>query len=48
MSLQMVMLGVPPLMGFVTDAFGVRSTFAIALPMLALAFVLARALEPKR
>ena len=48
MSLQTVMLGAPPLLGFVTDLFGVRPTFALALPMLVLAFIVAPVLEPKR
>jgi fucose permease len=46
LSVQMVMLGAPALMGFVADAFGIRATFGLVLPALVLAFFLARALEP--
>jgi MFS family permease len=48
LSVQTVMLGAPALMGFVADAFGIRTTYAMVLPLLVMAFVLARALEPKR
>jgi MFS family permease len=48
LSVQTVMLGAPALMGFVADGFGIRTTFAMVLPLLVVAFVLARALEPKR
>ena len=48
LSLQTVLLGAPPLMGFITDALGVRATFALVGPFLLLALVLARALEPRR
>jgi MFS family permease len=47
-SLQTVLLGAPPLMGFITDAFGARATFAMVGPFLLLALLLARALEPRR
>jgi MFS family permease len=47
MSLQTVLLGVPPLMGIIADAFGIRITFAMVAPMLLLAIFLARGLEPK-
>ena len=47
MSMQTVMLGVPPLMGFITEAFGVRATFALALPAIVVALVLARSLAPR-
>jgi MFS family permease len=47
LSVQLVMLGAPALMGFVADAFGIRATFGLVLPALVLAFFLARALEPK-
>jgi predicted MFS family arabinose efflux permease len=47
MSVQTVMLAAPPLMGFVADAFGIRATFAMVLPLLVLALALARALEPR-
>jgi MFS family permease len=48
MSMQTVMLGAPALMGFVADTFGIRATFALVLPALAVAIYLARRLEPKR
>lgn len=48
MSVQTVMLGVPPLMGFVAESFGIRGTYAMVLPLVALAILLARALEPRR
>jgi MFS family permease len=48
LSLQTVLLGAPPIMGFIADALGVRMTFALVGPFLVAAFVLAQALEPKR
>lgn len=48
LTLQLVMLGAPPLMGFLADLFGVRITFAAIGPFLVLAFLLARGLEPRR
>ncbi len=48
LSVQAVMLGAPALMGLVADALGIRATFALVLPTLVVALVLARALEPKR
>lgn len=47
MSLQTVLLGAPPLMGIVADAFGIRMSFAIVLPVLVVALLLAKALEPR-
>ena len=48
MSVQLVMLGAPALMGFVGEAFGVRMTFGIVAPMVVVAILLANGLEPKR
>jgi MFS family permease len=47
-SVQTVMLGAPALMGFIADSFGIRATYGAIAPMLVLAVILARALEPKR
>jgi MFS family permease len=47
MSLQTVLLGAPPLMGIIADAFGIRMTFAMVAPVLLLSLLLARSLEPK-
>ncbi len=47
LSLQTVLLGAPPLMGFIADALGVRTTFALVGPFLLAALLLARALEPR-
>lgn len=47
LSVQVVMLGAPAMMGLVADAFGIRVTFAVIAPMLVLAMLLARALEPR-
>ncbi|MDB5506047.1 MAG: hypothetical protein JWR75_685 [Devosia sp.] len=48
MSVQLVMLGAPALMGFVASAFGVRMTFGIVAPMVVVAILLAKALEPRQ
>jgi MFS family permease len=47
LSVQMVMLGAPALMGLVADAWGIRMTFALIAPMVVLSVLLARALEPR-
>lgn len=47
LSVQMVMLGAPALMGLVADTIGIRATFGLVLPTLMLAFLLAGALEPR-
>ena len=47
LSVQVVMLGAPALMGLVAESFGIRVTFAVIAPMLVLALLLARALEPR-
>lgn len=47
LSVQTVLLGAPPLMGSIADVWGIRTTFAIVLPMLIVAMLLARALEPR-
>lgn len=47
-SVQTVMLGAPPLMGLIAENLGIRVTFGAILPVLVLALVLARALEPRR
>jgi MFS family permease len=47
LSVQVVMLGAPALMGLVADSFGIRVTFAVIAPMLVVAMLLARALEPR-
>jgi MFS family permease len=46
-SVQVVMLGAPALMGLVAEQLGIRTTFAAIAPMLLLALLLARALEPR-
>jgi fucose permease len=48
LSVQTVMLGAPALMGFIADAFGIRATFGMVVPLLLLAIILARGLEPHR
>ena len=48
LSVSVVMLGAPPLMGLVTETFGIRTTFGTIGPFLALAIVIAGALEPRR
>lgn len=48
LSVQAVMLGAPPLMGFIAESFGIRATFGAVLPVLGLALLLAGALEPRR
>jgi MFS family permease len=48
LSVQTVMLGAPALMGFVADALGIRATYGLIAPMLVIAILLARGLEPRR
>ncbi|MEZ5665849.1 MAG: MFS transporter [Alphaproteobacteria bacterium] len=44
---SLIMLGVPTLMGFVAESFGIRMTFAVLLPILLLALALTRQLSPR-
>lgn len=47
LSVQFVLLGAPPLMGFVADAWGIRATFVLVAPALLLAFLLSGSLRPR-
>ena len=47
LSVQFIMLGAPPLMGFVADALGIRATFALVAPAVVMAILLSRALTPR-
>lgn len=47
MSVQTVMLGAPALMGAIANVFDARAIYVTVLPMLALALILSRGLEPK-
>ena len=48
LSANVVMLGAPPLMGLVAEAFGIRATFGMVVPFVVLAIVIAGVLEPRR
>jgi MFS family permease len=43
---QLIQLAAPPVMGWIAASYGLRNTFSIALPMLALSIWLARYLMP--
>jgi len=47
MVMSLIMLGVPALMGFAAQQFGIRASFAILLPVLLLALLLVHRLDPK-
>jgi MFS family permease len=44
--IQLANLGAPALLGWVAQAYGVRTTFALLLPLLALSLLMARRLAP--
>jgi fucose permease len=47
MTMQLVLLGAPALLGAVAENFGIRMTFAIILPMVVLSIWSARYLAPR-
>ena len=47
MTTQITLLGVPALLGWVADAFGIRASYVVVIPVVLLAVYLARYLAPR-
>ena len=47
MTTQITLLGVPALLGWVADAFGIRAIYVVVIPVVVLAVYLARYLAPR-
>ncbi|MEO7221187.1 MAG: MFS transporter [Devosia sp.] len=48
MTTQITLLGAPALLGWVADAFGIRSIYVVVIPVVLLAIYLARYLAPRK